>query len=118
MQPRIQKHPYLDLFDGPDGNLPMSERKSTTTTLQALYLMNSKFMHRQSQAMAERWTASTDGVAAFLEEATSTVFGRPPRPGELQEAHSYFSAGTGSRDQVRAGFVRAMLASNEFLFVE
>ncbi len=118
MQPRIQKHPYLDLFDGPDGNLPMSERKSTTTTLQALYLMNSAFMHRQSQAMAERWTASTDGVAAFLEKATSTVFGRPPRPGELQEAQSYFSAGTGSRDQVRAGFVRAMLASNEFLFVE
>ena len=118
MQPRIQKHPYLDLFDGPDGNLPMSERKSTTTTLQALYLMNSAFMHRQSQAMAERWTASTDGVAAFLEKATSTVFGRPPRPGELQEAQSYFSAGTGSRDEVRAGFVRAMLASNEFLFVE
>ena len=27
MQPRSQKHPYLDLFDGPDGNIPMSERK-------------------------------------------------------------------------------------------
>ncbi len=118
MQPRIQKHPYLDLFDGPDGNLPMSERKSTTTTLQALYLMNSDFMHEQAQTMAERWSRRADRPDAFVEKATRTVFGRPPGLGDRARARAYFAEAAGSAEQKRAGFLRAMLASNEFLFVD
>ena len=118
MQPRIQKHPYLDLFDGPDGNLPMSERKSTTTTLQALYLMNSEFMHWQTQSMAERWSAGSTGRDLFLDRASQTIFGRPPEPAEVRRAESYFATAAGSEEQKRAGLLRAMLASNEFLFAD
>ena len=118
MQPRIQKHPYLDLFDGPDGNLPMSERKATTTTLQALYLMNSSFVHEQAQAMAERWSAGAAGTDRFLETAATTVFGREPRADEIARAQAYFAEARGSVEQKRAGFLRAMLASNEFLFID
>ena len=118
MQPRIQKHPYLDLFDGPDGNLPMSERKSTTTTLQALYLMNSEFMHWQTQSMAERWSTRSAGRDTFLDQATQTIFGRPPAPAEVRRAESYFATAGGSEEQKRAGLLRAMLASNTFLFAD
>ena len=118
MQPRIQKHPYLDLFDGPDGNIPMSERKSTTTTLQALYLMNSAFIHEQVQAMAERWSATAGSTDAFLESASRTIYGRPPSVSETRRAQQYFDRATGREGQRRAGFLRAMLASNEFLFVD
>ena len=118
MQPRIQKHPYLDLFDGPDGNLPMSERKSTTTTLQALYLMNSEFVHEQSRAIAERLTEAGDGPGAFLARTTQAIYGRPPRPEEAGRAAAYFQQAEGSDERKRAGLVRAMLASNEFLFVD
>ena len=118
MQGRIQKNPYLDLFDGPDGNLPMSERKSTTTTLQALYLMNSEFMHEQAQAMAERWSADLSVQDDFLQRATETIFARPPSPQDAEQAASYFAAAGGTQEQKRAGYLRAMLASNEFLFVD
>lgn len=118
MQPRIQKHPYLDLFDGPDGNIPMSERKSTTTTLQALFLMNSGFIHEQTQTMAERWSTTADGTEAFVEEAARAVYGRTPTREETDRARAYFAEATGSGEQKRAGFLRAMLASNEFLFVD
>ena len=118
MQPRIQKHPYLDLFDGPDGNLPMSERKSTTTTLQALYLMNSEFMHEQTLTTAERWSARAATPDEFVEKATRTVLGRPPGPEDSARAREYFEEASGSDRQKRAGFLRAMLASNEFLFVD
>ena len=118
MQPRIQKHPYLDLFDGPDGNIPVSERKSTTTTLQALYLMNSEFVHEQSQAMAERWSADTQGREEFLDRASLTVFGHPRQPGEAAQAEAYFASAAGAEEQKRAGFLRAMLSSNAFLFVD
>ena len=118
MQPRIQKHPYLDLFDGPDGNLPMSERKSTTTTLQALYLMNSEFIHRQTRAISERWSAGISARSGFFERATEAMYGRPARPGEFGRARAYFSRASGSEEDKRAGLLRAMLASNEFLFVD
>ena len=118
MQGRIQKNPYLDLFDGPDGNLPLSERKATTTTLQALYLMNSEFMHQQAQAMAERWSAGSRGRDTFLESAAETIFARPPSERDIEQAASYFSAASGAEEQKRAGWLRAMLASNEFLFVD
>ena len=118
MQGRIQKNPYLDLFDGPDGNLPMSERKSTTTTLQALYLMNSEFMHEQAQAMAERWSADLPVRDDFLEKATETIFARAPSPQDAEQAASYFATAHGTQEQRRAGYLRAMLASNEFLFVD
>ena len=118
MQPRIQKHPYLDLFDGPDGNIPMSERKSTATTLQALYLMNSEFMHQQTRAMAERWSAREDGRGGFLDRAARAIYGRQASPEESDRALSYFSAASGREDQKRSGLLRALLASNEFLFVD
>ncbi len=118
MQGRIQKNPYLDLFDGPDGNLPLSERKSTTTTLQALYLMNSEFVHEQAQAMAERWSAGSRGRDTFLESAAETIFARPPSERDIEQAASYFAAASGAEEQKRAGWLRAMLASNEFLFVD
>ena len=118
MQPRIQKHPYLDLFDGPDGNLPLSERKVTTTTLQALYLMNSDFLHEQSRAIAERWTARASDPGHFQSHALLTVFGRAPTASDLAAARSYFDAAEGGEDSRRAGFVRAILSSNEFQFVD
>ncbi len=118
MQPRIQKHPYLDLFDGPDGNLPFSERKSTTTTLQALYLMNSGFLHAQTQAMAERFTARTRTRGEFLDHASRSIFGRPANAGDQAAAAAYYAAAAGGEQRKRAGLLRAMLASNEFLYVD
>ncbi|MDC0295665.1 PSD1 and planctomycete cytochrome C domain-containing protein, partial [bacterium] len=43
---RIRKNRFLDLFDGPDGNLHLGNRYVTTTPLQSLYLMNSPFIEQ------------------------------------------------------------------------
>ncbi len=118
MQPRIQKHPYLDLFDGPDGNLPLSERKATTTTLQALYLMNSDFIHEQSQVMAERWSVLVPDREGFLDLAVRRIFGRPATPADSDGANGYFVTAEGGEEGARSGLLRAMLGSNEFLFVD
>ena len=74
MQPRIRKHEFLDLFDGPDGNIQFAERKQTTTSLQALYLMNSKFMHEQSDAIAAR-LLGLKSVDARVRWAYRTILG-------------------------------------------
>ena len=117
MQQRIQKNPYLDLFDGPDGNLPLSDRKATTTTLQALFLMNSEFLHEQSQAIAERWAARAAAPRDFVANAYRTIFGREPTPAEIERGES-FAAGAEPAQRAWPGYLRAMLSSNEFLFVD
>lgn len=117
MQQRIQKNPYLDLFDGPDGNLPLSERKATTTTLQALFLMNSEFLHEQSQAAAERWTARAADPREFVHNAYQTILGREPAPAEIERAESFLANAESAR-RAWPGYLRAMLSSNEFLFVD
>ena len=117
MQQRIQKNIYLDLFDGPDGNLPLSERRATTTTLQALFLMNSEFLHKQSKAVAERWMARGSSPQGFVSEAYQTVFGRPATKDEIERAESFLASSESARE-AWPGYLRAMLSSNEFLFVD
>ncbi len=117
MQQRIQKNPYLDLFDGSDGNIQLSERRSTTTTLQALYLMNSKFLHEQASAVAERAMAQGDKTSARVDWAYQTVFGREPTGEELSRGET-FIAEAGGGQMAWAGYLRGMLSSNEFFFVD
>jgi len=129
MQQRIVKNPYLDLFDGSDGNLPMPERKSTTTSLQALYLMNSEFMTDQSTAIAKHVLSAASTEPARMQWAFSTLFGRPATQNEVAEGTKFLTkltaqhktagcAATACNEQAWTSFVHSMLASNVFLFVD
>ena len=129
IQQRIQKNPYVDLFDGPDGNLPLSERKSSITSLQALFMMNSEFLHRQAAAIAERLLVRGDSTAERAMWAFETVLGRPVRAEEVEKTEQYLATvgeqfrssgcqGRGCDQRAWAGYLRALLSSNEFMFVE
>src|SRR5262249_62297052 len=48
------KSPLLDALDCPAPSLTMPKRRSTTTPLQALALMNDSFVHRQAGRFAAR----------------------------------------------------------------
>ncbi|MBM3728967.1 MAG: DUF1549 domain-containing protein [Acidobacteria bacterium] len=127
MQQRFKKNEYLDLFDGPDGNLPLAERKSTTTSLQALWLMNSGFLHQQSDAIAERLRTAAPGTPERLAWAHQRILGRTPEsPQQSQEFLTRLSAqhraagcqGGLCDQRVWSSYIRAMLSSNAFLFVD
>ncbi len=129
MQQRIQKNPYLDLFDGPDGSLHFGERRSTVTTLQALYFMNSEFIHDRADAIARRLAKVATDETKRLAKLYELIFNRPPQPDELAFAGSYLRtrlarADTGSATLGQAeklawsSLVRSMLSSNEFMHIE
>ena len=122
LQQRTRKNPILDLFDGPDGNLPFSERRSTTTSLQALYLMNSEFMTKQSAMIANSLTGE-----GKLAQAYQLIFGRAIKPQELTNANEFLTklrqqhqaAGCNDCDaKAWTSYIHSMLASNAFLFVD
>ncbi len=128
MQQRIQKNPYLDLFDGPDGNRSLPTRNATTTTLQALFLMNSKFIHDQAKMIAERLLVEAKDIPSRVDRAYRTIFGRPADADETARAMEFLQAAgkqlaqAGDKTQRRrlawAAYLRSMISSNEFMFIE
>src|SRR5678815_3797446 len=54
MQQRIRMQPYLGTFNGADANACTGQRGSDTPPQQALFMLNSEFVHRQAKVLAER----------------------------------------------------------------
>jgi hypothetical protein len=104
---RQEQDAVFGAFDCPDGNQVIPSRNRSTTPLQALNLFNSRFTMQQAEKLAERLGDTEDRVARVYE----LLYGRPATAEDLVDAKSFIE---------RHGFVafcRAMLNTNEFLFV-
>ncbi|WP_406698326.1 PSD1 and planctomycete cytochrome C domain-containing protein [Singulisphaera sp. Ch08] len=129
MVQRLHPHPYLALFNGPDTSVTTPARDSSTVALQALFLLNNPFVHDQSQQFAGRLLADQSDPSERLRLAYLRAFGRSPTVGEQGRAGEFLSqyersladegvpADRRSRE-AWAGLTRALLASNEFLYVD
>ena len=129
MQQRIVKNDYLDLFDGPDGNIQMSERKVTTTTLQALFMMNSPFIYERSKRIAGLLISEQNEPKDRAIAAYRMVFGRVPTEQEVAQSTLFTqdavaSLTDGGMNDVQAdhaawtSFIRGMISSNEFIYID
>ncbi len=129
MVQRSVRHPYLSTFDGADPNVSTGQRTTSITPLQALFLMNSEFVHERSKHFAARLIAAAPTNTRRLNLAFETAFGRPPTPAETRRALEYFrlsqqklrAAGVSGDDLAEkswASFLRAMFASNEFTYID
>ena len=83
MTQRIQRHPYLGMFDGADPALSTASRSLTITPIQALFSMNSEFVHRASNSWANKLMESGKDESTRVREAFRVVLGRVPEPAEL-----------------------------------
>ena len=109
----------LNLFDFPDPNTVKGRRDVTTVPTQALYLMNSPFLIRQSKAAARRLLAGparSDGerVRAFLLRA----LGRPASDDDIERAQRFLKDAEADfgAEGAWARYCHGVFASNEFLF--
>jgi hypothetical protein len=128
MTQRFARHPFLALFDGPDTNASTATRTTTTTPLQALFLMNDPFVHEQARKLAARLLKEDTRDDARIERAFLLTFGRPPNAeeraqtaGYVAEVRAKLGATKMSADQAREraweSFARVLFMSNEFVFV-
>ena len=129
MTQRIQRHPFLALFDGPDTNAGTATRVTSTTPLEALFLMNDPFVHAQAKKFAERVRGEAKDDAARIERAYLLLFGRPPTAGEQTAATDYLAKVVEKLKSERPGssrpseaawesLSRALFLSNEFVYVD
>ncbi|QDT18222.1 DUF1549 domain-containing protein [Alienimonas californiensis] len=87
---RNSREPLMDLFDLPQFFISASNRDTTTSPLQSLYLINSDDVLGHAAKLAARVSAeagsagqSADGEAALAAAAWRAVLGREPTDGEL-----------------------------------
>jgi hypothetical protein len=109
---RQEQDAVFGAFDCPDGNQVMPERSRSTTPLQALNLFNSGFTIQQAEILADRLRREAGAApGSQVERAFALLYGRAPGPEEGRDA-AEFIAGHGL-----PAFCRAMVNTNEFLFV-
>ena len=129
MQQRLKRHPFLSLFDGADVNVSTSRRELTTVPTQALYLMNSDFVHERATSLAVRILKGEDNPAARLQRLFQRTLGRSAMDNELASAAQFlseYSQALASEDKeagsaeelIWSAFARTILTRNEFLFVD
>ena len=127
MTQRIQRHPYLAIFDGADPSASTPARPTSTTPLQALYLLNDPFVHEQSKRVATELTAKSGDDSARVQRAYGLLFAREPAADELAAAQTFLAK---SRAQLREddmapdqiepeawrAYVRVLFRLNEFVY--
>jgi uncharacterized protein DUF1553/uncharacterized protein DUF1549/cytochrome c len=129
MQQRLKRHPFFEVFDGADSNATTDSRAQSVTPVQALFLMNSPFIHEQSERFAVRVGMAYDTLRERIDYAFRLAYGRAPRLDEIREAQNYLrrtrlelKAGGAPVDQMNqkslASYLRVVMSSNEFLYVD
>ncbi|RMF36931.1 MAG: DUF1553 domain-containing protein, partial [Planctomycetota bacterium] len=111
---RLELNRMLALFDYPDPNNHAPARATTTTPSQKLFLMNSPFMARNAERIAERVRSQSDSVAETVEAAFRLLLGRPPSAEETQAAIEYLQPDGGNLPQL----VHGILLTNEMYFID
>jgi hypothetical protein len=129
MTQRLQRHPFLGLFDAPDTNTSTDRRTSSTVPPQALYLMNNPFVAEQAAAFARRLLADAPDADQCIDQAIRRAWGRPPTPAERERGTRYLETCRARLTQAnvpeqqreleaRTSFARVLFCSNEFVYVD
>jgi len=127
MTQRIQRDPYLAIFDGADPAASTPQRTTSTTPLQALYLLNDVFVHEQSARFAERLVKEAADNRARIDLAYKICFGRAADPREIESCETFLADVRGRFDGVPEerreleswqALVRVLFRLNEFVYVD
>ncbi|HVU89881.1 MAG TPA: DUF1553 domain-containing protein [Pirellulales bacterium] len=129
MTQRLQRHPYLALFDGPDTNYSTGLRTEATVPLQALYFLNNAGFAEQAAAFAARLVAASSDPHERVRHGTLAAWTRAADEQEVAGVLDHLgeirreleSSGCAPEELEQATwtrFARVLLSANEFLYVD
>lgn len=108
---RQEKDQVFGAFDCPDASMVVPKRSRSTTPLQALNLLNSRFVLQQSDLFAKRLEREGETVEERVERAFELCFQRNGDEAEVADAVAFIES------EGLVQFARAMLNANEFVFI-
>jgi hypothetical protein len=111
---RTNAYEMFDLFDFPAAGVITGQRPRTTVPSQALFLMNSSFVHEAARAAAAALPKDADPQTRVA-AAYRAILAREPEAAEADRAAAFIHEG-GGRDAAWTQLCHALLISNEFLY--
>src|SRR5204863_6890543 len=127
MTQRIVRHPDLAIFDGSDPSASTPARVTSTTPLQALFLLNDPLVHEQAKRFTAQIVSSAGDDGARINSAYELALSRPANADEISGAKEFLAA---AREKLKSSdsavekveaeawqaFVRVILRLNEFVY--
>jgi hypothetical protein len=125
---RSSLYEVFTAFDLPDPAVTQGDRNATVIAPQALFMMNGAVMLRHSRAMADTLLAKSNvDDAGRVQEAYERALTRPPTAAEVDQALTFIAqvekalpdkvSAAERRAQSWQSFCKALLASNEFIYL-
>jgi hypothetical protein len=115
---RNLRYPFFEAFDRPDTNASCPRRPVTTIAPQALTLLNSRLANDSALALAKRVAReSGPDLATQVERAYLIVLARGPVAEERRLAKTFLAEGGGDQAAL-VSYCRALLNSNEFIYID
>ncbi|MCH1438121.1 MAG: PSD1 and planctomycete cytochrome C domain-containing protein [Rubripirellula sp.] len=108
---RQEREHVFGAFDCPDASMVVAKRSRSTTPLQALNLLNSRFIMQQAHLFAERLTRECTDDSDRIRMAWNLCLQRNPTDTELRDSKMFI------QDSGLTQFTRVMLNTNEFVFI-
>ncbi len=109
---RSVPEPFAESLDCADPSLQVERRNETLTALQALALLNNRFMVRMAQHFAARVEKQAADLPGRVEAAHRLALGRAPTADEQRLLTEL------ARKQGLAQMCRLLFNSNEFIFID
>jgi hypothetical protein len=129
MTPRLNRHPMMALFDGADANVSTPQRGESTVPLQSLFMVNGAFVSEQAAAFASRICEGNAELESRVARAWQIAYARPHTSEELFAVGNYINSYAAKRidagsdaseaeHQAWSSLARAILSSNEFMYID
>jgi Protein of unknown function (DUF1553)/Protein of unknown function (DUF1549)/Planctomycete cytochrome C len=119
---RVEPNALMTLFDFPDSNVTSARRNVTTVPQQQLFVLNSDFTIQTAKAFANRLEKMAPGEDERIALAFRLAYGRDPSDAEKRASAEFLREARTQQpaDRLNAWeqFAQAILASNEFLWVD
>jgi hypothetical protein len=109
---RTMPDPLMSALDCPDGTQLTPSRNVSITALQALAMVNDKFIVRQSEHVADLLVAESRELRDQVIALYQLAFNRPPSDTELSAVTAYVES------HGLSNACRFLLNTNEFVFIE
>jgi len=126
---RSSMYEMFQAFDLPDPSTPNGDRNSTVVAPQALFMMNSSLVLKCTLSMAQKLLARAGmDDAARVREAYEQALARPPAAPDIDRALTFIAQVDKAMENQEAdaarrrllawqSFCKALMASNEFIYV-
>lgn len=119
-QRRSEMPSVMAMFDAPDSVTSCSRRQVSTVALQPLFMLNSQFMDRRAQVLAEKITKDVgEDHGQQVTQAFLRVLGRKPNAQERERSLVFFQGEESAESKTRrlSMLCHALMNLNEFMYI-